>query len=189
MFDVRAAARQVAERAPGAAGTELGMHRAREGPVERAREAPGEQRIQIVALLPVALATHLLFDARVVARPWQRIADGDADVVGHQLAHQRAGSGSISAQPSSGYPNCRKRPTLTPAARSRADRAAGLVDGDALVHRVEHHLRAGLAPSHTSLAPARRRAATFSSVIRSARVWQRNGVRSPAAETSSATRQ
>jgi hypothetical protein len=36
------------------------------------------------------------------------------------------------------------------------------------------------APSQTSAQPARCRAATFSSVIRSTRVWQRNGVRRPA---------
>ena len=85
-----------------------------------------------------------------------------------------------SSQLLAAVPELEEEPDAHPVPAKPSHRRARLVHRDSLLHRVQDALRAGLgAEPHLRCAGAAR-AATFSSVMRSARVWQRKGVRRPA---------
>jgi hypothetical protein len=146
-------ARQLAQRVPAAAGAKFGVHGSRQCPVEAAREASGEEWIQVVALFPVALVAQAGLDPFVELGPGQRVADRDADVVGRQLAQQVA-----------------RLPDLGPSLGGVAELQDTCSTVIPLSIASSTVWAPDSTPSQASRQPARRSAATFSSVIKSARV-------------------
>ena len=150
----------------------------RQRPVEPRREAGGHERIEVVALAPVSLLAQARRHSLVVTRARQRVADGDADVVGQELAHERPRRLHL-APALAGVAELQEEPDAD-AVRPEASNRRRVCSTE-MPFSIASRMRCDpdSAPSHTSRAPARASARTFSSVIRSARVWQRNGVLEP----------
>ena len=134
-------------------GPELRVHRARERPVKIARKQTREEGIQIVALAsscafrPVAPAP-----VRGNLVPGKRVADGDADLVGRQLADQLPGHPDL-APALFRIAKLQEEADPEPGGAQPRHRAAHLRQRDPLVHRVEHRLRARL-DAHPGLGAA-----------------------------------
>lgn len=70
---------------------QLRMEHPRECLIEAARERAGNERVEIAALGPISLVAEPGHHLIVEARTRQRIADGDADIVGNEVAYESAG--------------------------------------------------------------------------------------------------
>src|SRR5688500_15434880 len=81
-------ARGGAQFAPALARPELLVQRNVQLAIERGREWPLIEHVEVVGILPVLLKAELRLDIAMEFRPRQRVGDRHPDIVGAAVAHQ-----------------------------------------------------------------------------------------------------